>query len=123
MNDEKFLELVRRAERGDQEAAAALPMSEWAEARRAHMTPQTIAANARLHRGDMQADPRPNAQIVRELPQFTVFENRNRTYVKIDEHALVIDSAPIDGFMAYFEAERFDLFGGEIRVIARPEEV
>ena len=43
------------ASAGDKDAAARLPMSDWAEARRAHMTPQTIAANHRLEYGDPTA--------------------------------------------------------------------
>lgn len=40
------------ASRGDVKAAKHLPMSEWAEERRPWMTPQTIAANWRLNRGE-----------------------------------------------------------------------
>ena len=43
-----------RAEGGDPEAAKRLPMSEWAESRRDLMTPQTIAANHRLHMADLK---------------------------------------------------------------------
>lgn len=42
------------ASKGDTDAAANLPMSEWAEARRELMTPQTIAANHALHAQDTE---------------------------------------------------------------------
>jgi hypothetical protein len=50
LTDSEFLDLTNRAGRGDTAAAAALPMSDWAEVRRSFMTPQTVAANARLER-------------------------------------------------------------------------
>jgi hypothetical protein len=50
LTSEEWERLYRLASKHDAEAAKRLPMSEWGEARRDLMTPQTIAENARLHR-------------------------------------------------------------------------
>lgn len=57
---------ILAAENGDSAAAARLPMSEWAESRREHMTPQTIAANHRLH-----IATEPGAYGIEEVPHDT----------------------------------------------------
>jgi hypothetical protein len=49
MTYRRTVDAYAAAEEGDTFAADALPLSEWAEARRDLMTPQTIAANHALH--------------------------------------------------------------------------
>lgn len=46
--------LYESASQGSAHAASQLPMSEWGEARRDLMTPQTIAENARIHSAELQ---------------------------------------------------------------------
>lgn len=50
----------------DHFAAGELPLSEWAEARRESMTPQTVAANHALHVSDTAHELRQTIAAIRE---------------------------------------------------------
>lgn len=52
MSYRRTLDAYTAAEDGDTTAAADLPLSEWAEARRLNMTPQTVAHNHAAHVSD-----------------------------------------------------------------------